>query len=104
MVAAEVKALADQTAKATDEIGRQIGQVQGATGEAVSAIGVIAGRIREISTVAATIAAAVEEQDAATQEIVRNVGQAATGTGAVTRTIAGVAGAAENTGAAAERS
>ena len=101
VVAAEVKALADQTAKATDDIGRQIGQVQGATGEAVSAIGVIAARIREISTVAAMIAAAVEEQDAATQEIVRNVEQASIGTSAVTGTIAGVAGAAENTGAAA---
>ena len=101
VVAAEVKALAEQTAKATDDIGRQIGQVQGATGEAVSAIGVIAARIREISTVAAMIAAAVEEQDAATQEIVRNVEQASIGTSAVTGTIAGVAGAAENTGAAA---
>ncbi|MCJ2058598.1 methyl-accepting chemotaxis protein [Methylobacterium sp. J-048] len=101
VVAAEVKALADQTAKATDEIGHQIGQVQGATGEAVSAIGQIAARIREISTVSASIAAAVEEQDAATQEIVRNVGQAASGTGEVTRTITGVAGAAEKTGAAA---
>ena len=101
VVASEVKALADQTAKATDEIGHQIGQVQGATGEAVTAIGQIAARIREISTVSASIAAAVEEQDAATQEIVRNVGQAASGTGEVTRTITGVAGAAEKTGAAA---
>ena len=101
VVAAEVKALADQTAKATDEIGQQIGQVQGATGQAVSAIGGIATRIREISTVAASIAAAVEEQDAATQEIVRNVGQAASGTGAVTRTITDVAEAAEATGIAA---
>ena len=101
VVAAEVKALADQTAKATGEIGQQIGEVQGVTGEATTAIGQIAGRIREISTVSASIAAAVEQQDAATQEIVRNVGQAASGTGAVTRTITGVAGAAEKTGAAA---
>ncbi|MEH3116264.1 MAG: methyl-accepting chemotaxis protein [Methylorubrum populi] len=101
VVAAEVKALADQTAQATDEIGRQIGQVQGATGHAVSAIGGIGGRIREISTLAASIAAAVEQQGAATQEIVRNVGQAATGTGEVTSNIAGVAGAAEETGTAA---
>ncbi|SFJ76822.1 methyl-accepting chemotaxis protein [Methylobacterium brachiatum] len=101
VVASEVKALADQTAKATEEIGRQIGQVQAATGQAVSAIGGISGRIREISTVAASIAAAVEQQGAATQEIVRNVGQAAMGTGEVTSNIAGVAGAAEETGAAA---
>ncbi|MCJ2087825.1 methyl-accepting chemotaxis protein [Methylobacterium sp. E-005] len=103
VVAAEVKALADQTARATDEIGRQIGQVQGATGQAVSAIERIAGRIREINGVAASIAAAVEEQAAATQEIVRNVGQAAAGTGEVTSTIAGVAGAAEKTGIAADQ-
>ncbi|MCJ2071152.1 methyl-accepting chemotaxis protein [Methylobacterium sp. J-030] len=98
VVAAEVKALAEQTAKATDAIGQQIGQVQGATGAAVSAIGGIAARIREISTVATTIAAAVEEQGVATQEIVRNVEQASSGTSAVTGTIAGVAGAAEKTG------
>ncbi|MCJ2071151.1 methyl-accepting chemotaxis protein [Methylobacterium sp. J-030] len=101
VVAAEVKALAEQTARATDEIGQQIAQVQGATGQAVSAIGGIAGRIREINTVAASIAAAVEEQGAATQEIVRNVGQAAVGTSAVTSTIAVVAGTAEATGTAA---
>ncbi|AWN53583.1 HAMP domain-containing methyl-accepting chemotaxis protein [Methylobacterium sp. 17Sr1-1] len=103
VVAAEVKALAEQTAKATEEIGRQIGQVQGATGHAVSAIGGVGGRIREISDVAAAIAAAVQQQGAATQEIVCNVSQAATGTGEVTSTIAGVAVAAEETGAAASR-
>ncbi|WP_336487899.1 methyl-accepting chemotaxis protein [Methylobacterium nigriterrae] len=101
VVANEVKALADQTARATQEIAGQIGQIQGSTGQAVSAIESITGRIREISAVATTIAAAVEEQGAATQEIVRNVAQAAAGTGAVTRNIAGVAGAAEETGAAA---
>ncbi|SFF24098.1 Methyl-accepting chemotaxis protein [Methylobacterium sp. yr596] len=103
VVAAEVKQLADQTAKATEEIGKQIGQVQGATGQAVSAIGGIGGRIREISAVAASIAAAIEEQGAATQEIVRNVAQAAMGTSAVTGNIAGLAGAAEETGAAASQ-
>ena len=101
VVAAEVKALADQTARATGEIGAQIDQVQGATGAAVAAIGGIAGRIRDLSTVSASIAAAVEEQDAATQEIVRNVGQAAVGTSAVTGTITVVAGTAEATGTAA---
>lgn len=103
VVAAEVKELANQTAKATDEIASQIAQIQTATGQAVTAIGSITGRIREINAVATTIAAAVEEQSAATQEIVRNVSQAATGTGEVTSNIAGVAGAAEETGAAASQ-
>ncbi|MDP4004640.1 globin domain-containing protein, partial [Methylobacterium sp. NEAU K] len=101
VVAAEVKALAEQTARATGEIAGQIAHVQASTSQAVSAIGAIAARIREISGVATGIAAAVEEQGAATREIVRNVGQAAQGTGAVTATIADVAGAAEETGAAA---
>ncbi|MBY0299842.1 MAG: MCP four helix bundle domain-containing protein [Methylobacterium sp.] len=101
VVATEVKTLAAQTAKATDEIGGQITRIQASTQQAVSAIRSIAGRIREISGVATGIAAAVEEQGAATQEIVRNVGQAAAGTSEVTTTIAGVAGAAESTGAAA---
>lgn len=101
VVAAEVKELANQTARATSEIAQQIGTIQGATEQAVSAIGSIAGRIREINSVASTIAAAVEQQGAATQEIVRNVSQAAAGTGEVTTNISGVAGAAEETGAAA---
>ncbi|MCJ2069656.1 methyl-accepting chemotaxis protein [Methylobacterium sp. J-030] len=103
VVASEVKALAEQTAKATEEIGQQIGRVQGVTGQAVSAIDTITARIREINGVATTIAAAVEQQGAATQEIVRNVGQAAQGTGEVTGNIAGVAGAAEETGRAADQ-
>lgn len=103
VVAAEVKELATQTARATEEIEQQIVQIQGATGQAVSAIGSIGTRIREINAVAASIAAAVEEQGAATQEIVRNVGQAAAGTGEVTTNIAGVAAAAEETGAAASQ-
>jgi methyl-accepting chemotaxis protein len=98
---AEVKELAAQTAKATEEIGQQIGQIQGVTGQAVSAIDTIAARIREIDGVATTIAAAVEQQGAATQEIVRNVAQAATGTDEVTSNITGVARASEETGAAA---
>ncbi len=103
VVASEVKALAEQTAKATNEISGQILQIQASTGQAVASINGITGRIREISVVATTIAAAVEEQGAATQEIVRNVAQAATGTGEVTGNIAGVAGAAEDTGAAASQ-
>jgi methyl-accepting chemotaxis protein len=101
VVATEVKALADQTAKATAEISAQIAQIQGSTGQAVQAIDGIAGRIREISGMANSIAAAVEEQGAATQEIVRNVAEAATGTESVTANVSGVAGAAEETGAAA---
>ena len=101
VVASEVKELANQTAKATQEISEQIGQIQGSTDQAVRAIGGIASRIREISGVATGIAAAVEEQGAATQEIVRNVAQAATGTREVTTNMVGVAHAAEETGAAA---
>ena len=103
VVAAEVKELANQTARATDEISSQIGQVQSITGQAVSAIGDIAARIREIDGLAGSIAAAVEEQGAATQEIVRNVSEASAGTGAVTGNVASVATAAEETGAAANQ-
>ena len=101
VVASEVKALAEQTAKATEEITGQIGRIQNSTGRAAAAIDGIGRRIREIDGVAASIAAAVEQQGAATQEIVRNVAQAAAGTGAVTGTIADLAQAAEETGTAA---
>ncbi|WP_449409673.1 methyl-accepting chemotaxis protein [Methylobacterium komagatae] len=103
VVATEVKALAEQTAKATNEISGQILQIQASTGQAVASIGGITGRIREINAVAISIAASVEQQGAATQEIVRNIAQAAAGTGEVTSNIAGVAGAAEETGAAASQ-
>lgn len=101
VVATEVKELAGQTAKATEEIAGQIGRIQGVTGEAVGAIGTITNRIREINGVASSIAAAVEQQGAATQEIVRNIAQATAGTKEVTGNIVGVAGAAEQTGEAA---
>ncbi|GJE27680.1 methyl-accepting chemotaxis protein [Methylobacterium organophilum] len=103
VVAAEVKELANQTAQATDEIARQIGEVQGSTGQAVSAIGAITARIQEINAVASTIAAAVEQQGSATQEIVRNVAEASNGTTEVTNNITGVAQASEETGAAASQ-
>ena len=103
VVASEVKALAEQTARATDEISGQIARVQASTGEAVTAIGSITVRIQEINGVATSIAAAVEEQGAATQEIVRNVGQAAQGAGEVTSNITGVAAAADETGKAASQ-
>ncbi|MGC5777937.1 methyl-accepting chemotaxis protein [Methylobacterium sp. NFXW15] len=101
VVATEVKELASQTARATEEIATQIGEIQGVTEQAVSAIGGITNRIREINGVASSIAAAVEQQGAATAEIVRNVTQAASGTSEVTSNIAGVAQASEETGAAA---
>ncbi|AYO84968.1 methyl-accepting chemotaxis protein [Methylobacterium brachiatum] len=103
VVASEVKALAAQTAKATDEITGQVGRIQGATGQTVGAIDGITGRIREIDGVATSIAAAVEQQGAATQEIARNIADAAAGTGSVTGTIDAVARAAEETGSAATR-
>ena len=103
VVAAEVKELANQTARATDEISGHISAIQGSTGRAVSAIGSITARVEQISGVATSIAAAVEQQGAATQEIVRNVAQAAMGTSEVTSNIAGVAGAAEQTGVAASQ-
>ncbi len=97
VVASEVKNLANETAKATEEITGQINGVQQATLDAVSAIQAIGQTIAEINEIAATIAAAVEEQGAATQEIARNVQQAAAGT----QDIAGVSEAASSTGAAA---
>ncbi|KQP90981.1 chemotaxis protein [Methylobacterium sp. Leaf113] len=103
VVATEVKELASQTARATDEIARQINEIQDSTGRAVGAIEGIANQVREMSVVATTIAAAVEQQGAATQEIVRNVAQAASGTDVVTTSITGVANAAAGTGAAAEQ-
>jgi methyl-accepting chemotaxis protein len=101
VVASEVKNLANQTAKATDEIGTQIGGVQSATKEAVDAIGNIGKIIGEIDEITTTIASAVEEQGAATQEIARNVEQASAGTREVSENISGVTQAASETGQAA---
>ncbi len=101
VVASEVKNLAQQTANATDEIGKQISQVQAATGEAVEAIRSIAVVIEEIGTIAAAIAAAVEEQGAATAEIARNVQETAASTQVVTGNISSVSQAANETGSAA---
>ncbi len=101
VVASEVKNLANQTAKATDEIAAQIGGMQQATGEAVQAIAEISDTITQINEIATTIAAAMEEQDAATKEIARNVQQAAHGTEEVSSNISGVEQAAQGTGRAA---
>ena len=98
VVAAEVKNLATQTAKATEEIGGQIGGIQSATKDAVASIQGIGKTIGEINEIASAIAAAVEEQGAATQEIARNVEQAAAGTADVSSNIVGVTKAAGETG------
>jgi methyl-accepting chemotaxis protein len=101
VVASEVKNLANQTARATDEIASQIAQIQSATKEAVTAIRGIAETIEEVSAIATTIASAVEEQGAATAEIARNVQQTAQATQAVTLNISGMSQAADETGTAA---
>jgi methyl-accepting chemotaxis protein len=101
VVASEVKSLANQTAKATEEIAAQIGSIQTVTGEAVTAIQGIGGTIGHISEISTTIASAVEEQGAATQEIARNTQEAARGTEQVSSNISGVNRAAGETGAAA---
>jgi len=101
VVAQEVKALAGQTAKATEEIGSQISSIQSATGDAVGAIRQIGETIVSINEISSTIASAVEEQGAATQEIARSVQQASAGTGEVSENISGVTAAASETGSAA---
>jgi methyl-accepting chemotaxis protein len=100
VVASEVKSLANQTAKATEEIAAQVAAMQDATSDAVTAIQSIGGTIGSINEIATTIASAVEEQGAATQEIARNVQEAAQGTGQVSSSIVGVNQAASETGAA----
>ncbi|UPJ49251.1 HAMP domain-containing protein [Bradyrhizobium sp. 200] len=100
VVASEVKALAEQTAKATGEISQQISGIQAATQESVGAIKEIGDTIGRMSEIASTIAAAVEEQGAATQEISRNVQQAANGTQQVSSNIADVQRGASETGSA----
>ena len=103
VVANEVKSLANQTGKATEEIASQITAVQNATRDAVTAIGGIASTIGQINEIAGSIASSVEEQGAATQEIARNVQQAAMGTSEVTSTITRVNTAASETGIAARQ-
>jgi len=102
VVASEVKALAIQTAKATEEISSQIAEVQSATRQAVDNVGAIADIMKEIDSFTATIAAAVGQQNAATSEISRNIGQAAAGTASVAQSIAGTAAASEDTNRSAD--
>jgi len=92
VVASEVKALAVQTAKATDDIASQIAAVQDSTRSAVTAIGSIAGRMQEISQFTAAIAAAAEQQNAATKEISGGVAAAAAGTKSVVAVLGRVSG------------
>jgi methyl-accepting chemotaxis protein len=103
VVASEVKALAEQTAKATGEIGQQITGIQAATQDSVGAIKEISGTIEKLSEISSTIAAAVEEQGAATQEISRNVQQAAQGTQQVSANITDVQRGAGETGSASSQ-
>jgi methyl-accepting chemotaxis protein len=103
VVASEVKALAEQTAKATGEIGLQITGIQAATQESVHAIKEISGTIEKLSEISSAIAAAVEEQGSATQEISRNVQQAAQGTQQVSSNITDVQRGASETGSASSQ-
>jgi methyl-accepting chemotaxis protein len=100
VVASEVKSLASQTAKATQDIANQIKSIQGATTDAVNAIETITNTIGRINEITTTIASAVEEQGYATQEISRNVQQASAGTAEVSANISGVTTAASETGSA----
>lgn len=94
VVASEVKGLATQTARATEDISRQIAEMQQASTEAGDAIGAIAGTIERIGGISASVAAAMDQQNAATQEIVRSVEEVAGGTGMVAESIDSVRGAA----------
>jgi methyl-accepting chemotaxis protein len=101
VVAAEVKQLADQTSRATEEIGRKISEIQGATSASVASITRIVATIGTIEEVTNSVASAVEEQEAATNEIAGNTQRAALGAAEVSRNIGGVGSEAEMTGSAA---
>jgi methyl-accepting chemotaxis protein len=103
VVASEVKALANQTAKATEEISAQVQSIQNATGEAVNAIQAIVGTIAEIDEISSQIATSVDQQGAATREIAGNVLQAADGTREVTDNIHSVTRASDEAGVATGR-
>ena len=102
VVAAEVKELATQTSKATEEIGAQIGAIQGSTKEAVEAIAAITATMQEVDNYTSAIAAAVEQQGAATNEISRNVQNAATGTTSVSANMGELSNAVAETNASAD--
>ena len=101
VVAAEVKELASQTAKATEDIALQVGQIQTSTHRAVSAVNGITGRIRDMNDLATQISASVRDQGAAAERIVHTVAEAASGTGSVSTTVSAMAGTVEATGTTA---
>jgi methyl-accepting chemotaxis protein len=101
VVASEVKSLAEQTARATDEISSQVDGMQGAITEAVQAIEGVSGTISTINNISIAIATAVEQQGVATREIACSIQQVAQGTEDVSRNVVGVSAAASQTGAAA---
>jgi methyl-accepting chemotaxis protein len=103
VVASEVKALAIQTAKATEEISAQIAEVQSATRQAVESVGAITTIMSDIDSFTSSIAAAVGQQNTAANEISRNIGQAANGTSIVARSIAGTAQATEDANRSADK-
>ena len=103
VVAAEVKNLAQQTSRATEQITSQIGAIQSSTQTTVGAIRGVGATIRKVNEISQAVAAAIEQQDAATQEIARNTQQAFTGTQQVAGDIAEVTNVATDSGAAAER-
>jgi methyl-accepting chemotaxis protein len=103
VVASEVKALANQTAKATQDIEVHINSIQQATTRTVSSIQEIGAQVRELNEVATVIAGATEEQGTVSQEIARNVAEAATGTGEVSRNVIGVKEASDLTDDEAEQ-
>jgi methyl-accepting chemotaxis protein len=103
VVASEVKSLANQTAKATEEISAKVAEMQQSTTNSVTAVEAIAQTIAEINGITATIAAAVEQQGAATREIARNVHEASAGTSRVTSNVGGISEAAADTGRVASR-
>lgn len=102
-MASEVKSLANQTARATEEIGAKVTEMQHSTTTSVSVVEAIARTITEINGITASIAAAIDQQGAATREIARNVHQASTGTSQVSSNVTGISEAAEDTGRVASR-
>jgi methyl-accepting chemotaxis protein len=104
VVANEVKELARQTAKATEDISHKVVAIQNDTNGAVEAIGTISTVIHQINDISGTIATAVEEQSATTNEMTRNVADAAKGSGDITQNITGVAAAAQGTSTSAQES
>jgi methyl-accepting chemotaxis protein len=103
VVASEVKALASQTAKATEEISAQVAAMQASTSEAVVSIGAITGTIAQMSQITSSISTAVEQQGAATKEIARNIQSVSAGANEISDHIGGVSSAAEATGTAASQ-